>query len=300
MMRKNVLSKICGIIVSVFVSQIALGQRVVGYYPTYSNFPAGINNVDLTKLTHINIAFANPDNNGAVGGINTGDLATVVSAAHAKNVKVFVSIAGGDASASLYSSLLGNTTKMNTFVTNLVNYAASNNLDGIDVDIEGGVLDGTNVTASQYQAFVTALATGLHAQNKQMSAALATWFASYVTNAAAAQFDWINLMSYDAYGTWTGPGQHSSYLFAVDDLTYWKNTKGMPAAKLNVGVPFYGYSWGSYGVAAHTFGELVNTYPGAENADQIGSGANVIYYNGIATIKQKTTLGYQSAGGVMI
>lgn len=299
-MKESVLSVIWAIMLSLLLSEFVYAQKVVGYYPTYANFPAGLNNVDLTKITHLNVAFANPDNNGVIGGVNTANLATAVNLAHSKNVKVFVSIAGGVASAPLYGSLLSNTASMNNFVTNLVNYAVNNNLDGIDVDIEGNVLNGTNVTASQYESFVTALGAGLHAKNKQMSAALASWFANYVTNTSAAQFDWINLMSYDAYGTWTGPGQHASYQFAVDDLTYWKNVKGMPAAKLTVGVPFYGYSWGSYGIAAHTFSELVSTYPGAENSDQIGSGANVIYYNGLATIRQKTTLGLQSAGGVMI
>lgn len=303
-MKKSV-SIICGIAIGLFVSQIAMAQKVVGYYPTYANFPAGLNNVDLTKITHLNIAFANPDNNGVVGGVNIASLATAVNLAHSKNVKVFISIAGGAATVNgvpiqtLYGGLLSNTTKMNTFVANLIQYAVSNNLDGIDVDIEGNVLDGTNVTASQYQAFVTALGTGLHAQGKQMSAALGTWFANLVTTNAANQFDWINMMSYDAYGTWTGPGQHSSYQLAVDDLALWKG-KGVAASKLTVGVPFYGYSWGTYGINAHTFGTLVNTYPGAENADQIGSGANVIYYNGTATIKKKTTLGIGSAGGVMI
>jgi hypothetical protein len=41
----------------------------------------------------------------------------------------------------------------------------------------------------------------------------------------------------------------------------------------------------------------VAQYPGAENLDQVG---NTIYYNGIPTIKQKTTFAVQNAGGVMI
>ena len=278
--------------------------RVVAYLPTWAGFPNSINNVQLTKVTHINVAFANPNTSGVISladSRTTTHLATVVTKAHAANVKVFLSIGGAGAPASTYKTLLSDATKMNNFVTNLVTYCTTNNLDGIDVDIEGDVLDGSSVTKTQYQTFVTALATALHNKSYKMTAALATWFASYVSNTAAAQFDWINLMSYDNTLPSDPAGPSSPFSQATDDFTYWNTTKAVPGSKLTIGVPFYGYGWGSYASSGEiAYSTIVSTYAGAENNDKVGSGSNVIHYNGIATIKQKTTYACSNASGVMI
>lgn len=209
-----------------------------------------------------------------------------------------MSLGGAGAPGITYRNLIN--ADLSGFVAKIVQYAVDNNLDGIDVDIEGDVLNGTTLTSVQYENFITSLEVGLHAQNKLMTAALATWFATRVTNIAASKFDFINLMSYDAYGTWTGPGQHAPYSFAVSDLTYWQVTKGIPAAKLTVGVPFYGYYWGSSS-SSYTFADIQINYPGTQNQDQkIPTTGGVLYYNGIPTIKQKTVLAIEQAGGIMI
>jgi chitinase len=278
--------------------------RVVGYLPTWRGYPNSVNTVGLDKLTHLFVAFANPDANGnmLMGAGNSTDLAVVVNSAHAKNVKVQVSIGGGGTvPGPVYKNQIDN--NLSNFTDNIVNFVVNNNLDGIDVDIEGNILDGTTLTSVEYENFILMLGTKMHAKNKIMSAAVASWFAGYITNTAAAKFDFIGMMSYDAYGPWGGPGQHSPYSMAVNDFNFWTQTKGVPAAKLNVGLPFYGYCWGTYASAngtSITYNDLVNKYAGAENTDQVGSGADVIYYNGISTIKQKTTFALQNAGGVMI
>jgi len=276
--------------------------KVIGYYPTYAGgYPTSINNIDLAKVTHVNIAFANPDANGNLipDYGTTGNISTVVTACHNKGVKVFMSLGGGGASGTNYHNLLSNSTNINNFVAKIVSFATTYNLDGIDIDIEGGILDGSIVTAAQYQSFVTTLGPALHAQNKLMSTALGTWFGNYVTNTAAQAYDWINMMSYDKCGSWSGPCQHSPYTMATDDYSYWLG-KGVSSSKLIVGVPFYGYGWGTYANDGIGYCDIVNTYSGAENTDQIGSGSDVIYYNGIATIKQKANYALQNAGGIMI
>ncbi|HSZ71929.1 MAG TPA: glycosyl hydrolase family 18 protein, partial [Cytophagaceae bacterium] len=297
----------------VFVCMLTIGlmqssfaqTNVVGYFPTYENFPNLINSIDLAKLTHLNIAFANPDGSGAivVDGASNSAVTTVVNAAHAKNVKVLLSIGGAGAPGSNYHAAFSSSSSMTNFVNSCLNYATTYNLDGIDVDIEGDVLDGNQVTATQYQNFVTQLAAALHAKNKIMTSALANWFGDQVTNAAVAQFDFINLMAYDAAipGTGDQPGPHASYQFAVDTYNYWHN-KGVPGSKINIGVPFYGYGWGTYAgdPGGDSFASIVAKYPGAENSDQVGSGANAEYYNGIPTIKQKTAFAMQNGGGIMI
>ncbi len=289
-----------------FVQSSMAQTSVVGYFPTWQNFPNRINSIDLAKLTHLNIAFANPNASGAlvVSGASNASVTTVVNASHARNVKVLLSIGGAGAPGNNYRTAFSNSTNMTNFVNSCVNYAVTYNLDGIDVDIEGDVLNGGTITAAQYQSFVTQLAAGLHARNKIMTAALADWFGNNVTNAAAAQFDFINIMTYDGAlpGTGDQAGQHASYQFVLNSFNYWKNTKGVPASKLNIGLPFYGYAWGSYTnqQGSNSYADIVAKYPGAENVDQIGSGGNAVYYNGIPTIKQKTAFAIQNGSGVMI
>lgn len=297
-MRKNCIQFLV-VVGCLFLGNISYAQfKVVGYLPNWGGYPNTINNVDLTKVTHINIAFANPDVNGDLQAGSLTDIATVVTAAHAQSVKVLISIGGAGAPGSTYTNLIVN--DLSGFVTKLVQYTIDNNLDGIDVDIEGDVLNGTTMTSTQYDNFITALEVGLHAQSKLMTSALATWFANRVTNNAASKFDFINVMSYDAYGTWTGPGQHSPYSLAVSDFVYWNTTKAVPAAKLTVGVPFYGYFWGTSSTS-YNYSNVVNTYAGTQNTDMYKpASGGIIYYNGIPTIKQKTNYAMSTAGGIMI
>ncbi len=107
-------------------------------------------------------------------------------------------------------------------------------------------------------------------------------------------------MAYDGTGPWdpNAPGQHSSYAFAQNNTTYWLN-RGLPKAKAVLGLPFYGYGFGNdFSNEAKAYNQILATHPGAENVDQTGS---TIWYNGIPTIKAKTTYALdQNIGGVMI
>ncbi len=301
-MKKSSLSLLVLLVLSTH-SFLHAQFKVVGYLPLWSPlYPTGMNTIDLDKLTHLNIAFANPDASGTLipsFGTNA-DLQVAVQTGHAHNLKVLLSIGGGGAIGTNYQNLI--TANIPAFVDSIMSYVAVNNLDGIDVDIEGDILDGIQLTAPQYEAFVTQLGTALHTQNKLMTCALGTWFGNYVTNNAANQFDFINVMSYDATGPWDpqNPGQHSPFTLAQSDFQYWNSTKNVPASQLTVGVPFYGYGFGTYANQGISFCDIISTYPGSENADQVGIGGDAIYYNGIPTIQQKTTYALQYAGGIMI
>jgi chitinase len=278
--------------------------KIVTYLPTWKGaFPASINSFDLRKVTHICIAFANPDAAGTLIVTDNAQagVATVVNAAHAKGTKVMISIGGWNSPIATYSDLLR--TKKAAFVTSILKFVADNKLDGVDVDLEGNIVDGNNVTAAEYQAFVVALGDGLHTAGKEISAALANWFSQYITTTAMNKFDFINMMAYDlAIAPQNPAGPHSPMSWAQDNFNHWKN-KGMPANKLVLGVPFYGYAWGSYAAdgASQDYCAIVTKYAGAENSDQQGTGSNAVYYNGIPTIRAKAQYVMSSQmGGIMI
>ena len=67
--------------------------KVVGYL-SGRNFPR-IDELELNRLTHLNLAFANPDKDGKLVFSRGLDIAPVVNKGHAAGLKVFVSLAGG-------------------------------------------------------------------------------------------------------------------------------------------------------------------------------------------------------------
>lgn len=269
--------------------------RVVGYINTWDRFPESIGDIDLSALTQINIAFANPDDQGDLGPIEGLDEA--VSAIHAAGPDVVLSLGGADLGGSEDAwRQLTAPSKVDEFCDRIVSYAIEHDLDGIDIDLEGDII------GDQYAPFVAALADRLHAYDKTVTAAVATWFIDQIPPSTFADFDHVNIMSYDATGPWDPdrPGPHSSFEMAVSDLETWIGY-GLPAEKAGVGVPFYGYGFGSYASKPeYSYAEIVAEYPDAAAHDQIGTAGNAIYYNGPDTIRAKTEMALRQAGGVMI
>lgn len=139
----------------------------------------------LNKITHLNIAFINPDSSGNF----RQDLAigTLIKKAHDKNVKVLASIAGGGPHP-YYSALLQDN-KREMFIKNLVAMAKLYQFDGIDVDLEGDDID------ENYEKFVIELAALLHESHKIITAAIATTYKDKLPDKALKQFDFVNVMS---------------------------------------------------------------------------------------------------------
>jgi chitinase len=272
---------------------VAANFRVVGYLRYGDNLLNEAKAIDMGKITHLNVAFINPDADGDFTA--DADLKQVAIMAHNNKVQVLASIAGG--TPPTYFSKLIAPAMQSKFIAGLIKLVDDNLLDGIDVDIEQELID------NNYESFVTALAAALKAKGKLTTAAVATVYASRYPENALAKLDFINVMSYDKTGPWkpSNPGQHSPYSMAVDDMAYWSGTRGIAKEKLSLGVPFYGYGFGTNAPADISFSQIVATYPDAVNLDQVTvNGGGIIYYNGITTIKAKTELSIAKAGGIMI
>ncbi len=268
------------------------GFRVVGYLPLGIDL-SRTGMPDFGKITHLNIAFLTPDSAG-VFAVDE-EVRTLTAAAHAKGVAVLLSIGGGDPPRYL-KKLVGKRHQA-AFVQALAALTDLYNCEGIDVDLEGDFIDGN------YESFVKNLAVVLKAKKKLMTAAIATTYASHYTNAALAQFDFVNIMSYDKTGPWnrSEPGPHAPFSMATDDLAYWKGVRGLAVARITLGLPFYGYGFGKNAPESLSYGDILQQYPAARESDQLKvTGGGIVYYNGAATIKAKTSLALQKAGGVMI
>ncbi len=266
--------------------------KVIGYLATW-NFDTHTSRVEWERLTHVNLAFANPD---AGGNLTTEgvDIDPVVAAAHQHGVQVFISLAGGALTpqwASAWEYWM-QPQRLNEFIGKILQYVEVHDLDGVDVDLEWQYVD------ELYSPFVLALKNALAAQGLPMTAALpGSYRYPQITSQALAAFDWINLMIYDLTGPWNpaNPGQHSPYAWAQQCLQYWEN-QGLPGHRQTLGVPFYGYNFGVTPVDAVTFNEIVALDPANAYLDQVGQ----LYYNGIPTIEAKTQLALDETSGIMI
>lgn len=273
--------------------------KVVGYYLLSSALSDTIYADStyrfLDQITHLNIAFINPDSAGNF----RHDLAidTLIEKAHKKNVRVLASIGGGGPHP--YYSYLLRGDKRKDFIGHLISLVKRYNLDGIDVDLEGSDID------ENYEAFVIELAASLKPLHKLITAAIATSYKDQLSDKALSQYSFVNVMSYDRTGPWRPdkPGHHSPYTMAVEDLDYWRNIRLIPKEKLVLGLPFYGYGFGNSdsSVVSMNYKQAAAINKNNQSQDTLALPGNItFYYNSISTIRKKTELAMKKASGVMI
>lgn len=278
---------------SSFLLEAQNGLEVIGYVTSY-NLASSYEKIDFCAVSILNVSFINPD---AQGNLSFPlDLTDEINYAKAKNpnMKVYAALAGGTQSRDpiingYYRNLLSNNNRAG-FVQKLVDYVLDNNLDGIDVDLEGdGLFDGFN-------EFSIELTAALRAEGKGVSVALPWFLPSFVSQQALEAYDFINVMAYDDGGSWKAtPKQHSSISHLDKCIDFWVNTKGILKEKLAMGVPFYGYTWNVSPATAYTYRDAATD--GYADVDQFGNA----FHNGRPTMRTKVAQLYnQGFKGVMI
>jgi len=273
---------------------------VTGYYPGYESAQMAPSNIDFSTITHV-IHFALvPESNGALNStgnnLSGSTAATLINLAHTAGRKVLVCVGG----AGTESDFLSATTSSNLglFVTNIVNYMSGNGYDGVDLDWEPFNSSDT----AQYTNLVNALRTSLNSfSTHKLLTVAAPAYPEYGDSPTAeftmlasvqAQFDQINIMTYDLSGPYQGwvtwfnsPIYDGGYSFpstptelvpsingAVSNFV----NNGVQPGKLGIGLPFYGYIWtGGPGVTqprqgwpptnaptvtTPTYAQIMNTY----------------------------------------
>lgn len=274
--------------------------KVVGYYPAWK--PDKLSAIDFSIITHICYAFAIPTPDGALLDLQNPDTArTILQSAHANGAKVLLSVGGWSYNdiplENVFVEATANETKIRQFAESILSMCETYGFDGVDMDWEHPRVDGTS--AKQYESLMLLLSERLHAQGKLLTAAVLSgvtvdgniyYDAAAHTNVVLNAVDFINVMAYDG-----GDGErHSSYSFAVNCGTYWKDTRGLPAYKVVMGMPFYARpSWESYGI-------ILESVPKASDMDCVSYNGMEVYYNGLDTITAKTRYAKENLGGVMV
>lgn len=265
--------------------------RMIGYLPYY-RFNL-IDSINLEGLTHVCLAFAHPDEHGIIR-MEGGGVSTVVKKLKQHNIRILLSLAGGGMSSyrsRLWSFWMSPSQRFR-LIQSIISYVRQHDMDGVDVDLEWKDVN------RHYSGFIIELSEALKKEGLILSAA---WPGIHryqnLSDEALHAFDFINIMAYDLTGPWdpNRPGQHSSYEFAEDCITFWRN-QGVPAQKLNLGLPFYGYNFSDLeNVYSVHFKQMVALDPSFAEIDRLGD----IYYNGKELIALKTRLAMEQTGGVM-
>ncbi len=250
-------------------------STVVGYYTGWSACQGyRASDIPAHLLTHINYAFAmiDPDagtlalDNPVQDEKNFTDLRALRE--KYPHLKLILSVGGWDYSVH-FSEVAATAAGRATFAQSCAALLSDYDLDGIDLDWEYPVSGGTSGThhrpqdKQNFTLLLRAIRQELDRQEKrdgkdyQLTIAGATgdWYLGNIQPTAVADVvDHIFLMAYDIHGPWdkyadfnaplyTPSGSAPHYQNSVSGSVEAYLEKGVPADKLVLGMPLYGYRY---------------------------------------------------------
>ena len=239
---------------------------VTAYYPSWNQDGEGMgpDKIDYSAITHLVHFAITPRADGTIENAKRGPLdvitpaqsADVVARAHKGGAKVLVCLGGASSGPAIAAAITDNVRP--AFVKNLVAFVAARGYDGLDIDMEPI----QPADEPSFVKFVGELRAAMKAANPRW---LLTIPASGEPGAQSklcarlqSDFDQINIQTYDLSGTWPGfktwyngslYGDGATLLTttrpfpSVDDIVGQYLAAGIPAAKLGIGLAFYGYVW---------------------------------------------------------
>jgi len=249
----------------------ACTKRLLAYYP-YWNSNYRSDKLQFSKMTHVIHAFAEPNADGTLyadPGPPPLLEPALITNAHANGVYVLISIGGastaGQPPDSTFRTISQSAALRTAFANNIAAFCTTYGYDGVDIDWEmPGAMDPTDPGATDEANFDLMIQAIRTAFNSAPAPALSpTWLISIATScdnwgaqwldypALTNYVDFYNDMTYDMHGSWNNTMGYNAPLFqgnyAEDNLCgqtameYMITTRGVPAAKVNMGIPFYGY-----------------------------------------------------------
>ena len=274
---KQAISKTCLLAVAVLLMCAEIGARaapvdkapaVVAYvFARNGVLPAG--EIDASKLTRVNYAFANIREGRMVPGYPSdgNNFAALLALKH-KNpaLTVLVSV-GGWLWSDNFSDMALTKESRKVFVQSAVEFVDRYKLDGLDIDWEYPGMVGAGHAfrpedKQNYTLLLKELRKRFNHEEKTLHRRLFLTIATGASNQFLAHtemnkvqkyVDTVNLMAYDYYepadDKLTG---HHAPLFtnpadpkhiSADQSVREYEQAGVPAAKLVLGVPFYGHVW---------------------------------------------------------
>lgn len=178
-----------------------------------------------------------------IADVGARDMA-LVEAAHKADILVIPTIHNVDAPEAILP-LLRDPARRAQHIAAIMAEVRKYNYDGIDIDYES--LPAT--TRDAYSAFMQELSTALHAENKLLTVAVHAktedfggWGGFQDWKLLGQITDRVRIMTYDYSWRGSGPGPIAPINWVAAVAEYGRSV--VPAEKLQLGIPFYGYNWG--------------------------------------------------------
>jgi spore germination protein YaaH len=191
----------------------------------------------------------------ADGLLSGGPNPLVLETARQHHVPVMPIVANGDFVQEEFHKLLKNAAAKESMFAELIRACKENGYTGFQFDFE-------NVHWTDRDALsemVRDAAAAFHREGLQLTIATVpnapgepgeggfsawiyeNWRGAYDLKALAQSVDLICLMTYDQHTRWTAPGPVAGWAWTTGNLDY--ALKFVPAQKLSLGIPLYGYHW---------------------------------------------------------
>ncbi len=196
-------------------------------------------NCDWYTIDGRGVVSAGPENLALVATARDHDVQTFATVTNRPSSK-------GSFASSIPRSILSNSATQKRAIDALVALAVTKGYDGIDIDWE-------LVPASQRDAlsrFMAALAAALHAHHRLLAIAVfaktyepGRWDSQkvYDYKALGAAVDELEIMTYSYNGPWSSPGPQAPLAWTKAVIDFARTI--VPASKIYMGLPFYGYDW---------------------------------------------------------
>ena len=241
--------------------------KIVGYVAGWSGM--SMQNVDASKLTHINYAFADIDKGKIVLRLKTDSINLVQLVAKKSqnpDLKVIISI-GGWAWSNWFSDAALTPESREGFGKSAIELMQKYQLDGIDLDWEypGQIGEDNGFRPEDKQNFSLLLGEirrqldelGTKSKTNYLLTIATGGDQNYIDHTelgeAQKHLDFINIMTYDFYsGLDSLTGHHANLYDSKQAPTTSKSVlasverhlkAGVPANKIVLGIPFYGRMW---------------------------------------------------------
>ena len=270
------------------------GGEVVGYYAGWAAYQGYTpDQLPAEHLTQINYAFTRIDPDTLTIALENPAHDKKNLAALRKlrqqngHLKLLISV-GGWSDSQHFSDAAATAARREAFAASCVDFVVEQGLDGVDLDWEYPVSGGAPGTIHRpadkqnFTKLLQELRTRLDRQGRRdgkdysltIAGAAGSWYLNQIEAVKVADIvDHIFLMGYDLHGPWDTSADFNAPLYtpsgaspqgksSIADSVQAYLDKGIPAEKLVLGMPLYGYAY--QGVSSQNNG-LYSTYTSAKS-----------------------------------
>lgn len=234
-------------------------RRVLGYFPIWGrNAGYTENDIDFSVVTDVAHFSVLPNPDGSVKIPDWGPFpdTALISHTHAAGARIVLVVGTGDSLevTAAFGTMATNPTSRDRFIGELTGLVASYGYDGVDIDWE------FPENAAQRDG-LSALVSGLRAAlGTEKTISLASPASDYYgqwldMKALTPNLDWYGAMTYALHAaSWSKHAGHNAALYStaeaglahyggeisVDSSRRYYQSRAVPAAKLLIGLPFWG------------------------------------------------------------